>query len=157
MLAGLVYSEDTEKNLFHTSLPAFGTCQQFLVSRLPFSIQITIHWIQFSSVARACPTLCDPMNSSTPGLPVHHQLLESTQTHVHCGLPSMGSHRVRHDWSDLAAAAAARYQYLLPWSNPSSVCILAVPLNNYTQPNFCPPNFMKSLFKMTLILASVHR
>ena len=39
--------------------------------------------IQFSSVAQSCPTLCDPMNRSTPGLPVHHQLPESTQTHVH--------------------------------------------------------------------------
>ena len=38
---------------------------------------------QFSSVAQLRPTLCDPMNRSTPGLPVHHQLLESTQTHVH--------------------------------------------------------------------------
>ena len=38
---------------------------------------------QFSSVAQSCPTLCDPMNRSTPGLPVHHQLSESTQTHVH--------------------------------------------------------------------------
>ena len=38
---------------------------------------------QFSSVALLCPTLCDPMNHSTPGLPVHHQLLESTQTHAH--------------------------------------------------------------------------
>ena len=39
--------------------------------------------VQFSSVAQLCPTLCDPMNHSTPGLPVHHQLLEFTQTHVH--------------------------------------------------------------------------
>ena len=38
---------------------------------------------QFSSVAESCLTLCDPMNRSTPGLPVHHQLLEFTQTHVH--------------------------------------------------------------------------
>ena len=38
---------------------------------------------QFSSVAQLCPTLWDPMNHSTPGLPVHHQLLESTKTHVH--------------------------------------------------------------------------
>ena len=38
---------------------------------------------QFSSVAQSCPTLCDPTNCSTPGLPVHHQLLEFTQTHVH--------------------------------------------------------------------------
>ena len=35
--------------------------------------------VQFSSVAQLCPTLCDPMNHSTPGLPVHHQLPESTQ------------------------------------------------------------------------------
>ena len=39
--------------------------------------------VQFSSVAQSCPTLCDPMNGSTPGLPVHHHLLEFTQTHVH--------------------------------------------------------------------------
>ena len=43
-------------------------------------IQITeYHSVQFSSVAQSCPTLCDPMNRSTPGLPVHHQLLEFTQ------------------------------------------------------------------------------
>ena len=40
-------------------------------------------YFQFSSVAQWYPTLCDPMNSSMPGLPVHHQLLESTQTCVH--------------------------------------------------------------------------
>ena len=39
--------------------------------------------VQFISVAQSCPTLCDPMNHSTPGLPVHHQLPEFTQTHVH--------------------------------------------------------------------------
>ena len=39
--------------------------------------------VQFSSVAQLCPTVCDPMNHSTPGLPVHHQLLKFTQTHVH--------------------------------------------------------------------------
>ena len=38
---------------------------------------------QFTSVAQSCLTLCNPMNCSTPGLPVHHQLLEFTQTHVH--------------------------------------------------------------------------
>ena len=41
----------------------------------------TIH--QIRSVAQSCLTLCDPMNRSTPGLPVHHQLPEFTQTHVH--------------------------------------------------------------------------
>ena len=39
--------------------------------------------VQFSSVAQSCRTLCDPMKCSTPGLPVHHQLSEFTQTHVH--------------------------------------------------------------------------
>ena len=38
---------------------------------------------QFSSVAQSCPTLCNPMNRSTPGLPVHHQLPEFIQTHIH--------------------------------------------------------------------------
>ena len=38
---------------------------------------------QFSSVTQLCPTLCDPMNRSTPGLPVHHKLPEFTQTHIH--------------------------------------------------------------------------
>ena len=42
-----------------------------------------VYSLQFSSVAQSCPTLCDPMNRSTPGLPVHHHLLEFTQTHVH--------------------------------------------------------------------------
>ena len=39
--------------------------------------------VQFSSVSQSCPTLCNPMNHSTPGLPVHHQLPEFTQIHVH--------------------------------------------------------------------------
>ena len=40
--------------------------------------------VQFSSFAQSCPTLCDPMNHSTPGLPVHHHLPEFTQTHLLC-------------------------------------------------------------------------
>ena len=41
------------------------------------------HSVQFSSVTQSCLTLCNPMNCSTPGLPVHHQLPEFTQTHIH--------------------------------------------------------------------------
>ena len=44
---------------------------------------LILYIIQFSSVAQSCLTLCNPMNCSTPGLPVHHQLPEFTQTHVH--------------------------------------------------------------------------
>ena len=47
-----------------------------IIVAIPFSVQ-------FSSFSQSCPTLCDPMNRSTPGLPVHHQLPEFTQTHVH--------------------------------------------------------------------------
>ena len=45
------------------------------------SLKILVITLQFSSVAQSCPTLWDPMNRSTPGLPVHHQLLEFTETH----------------------------------------------------------------------------
>jgi len=50
---------------------------------LSATIEFTFSSVQFSSVAQTCLTLCNPMNCSTPGLPVHHQLLEFTQTHVH--------------------------------------------------------------------------
>ena len=45
--------------------------------------ELTVAQTQFSSVTQSCLTLCDPMNRSMPGLPVHHLLLEFTQTHVH--------------------------------------------------------------------------
>ena len=60
-----------------------------LQPRLPRKDLIQNWWrnqklsVQFSSVTQSCPTLCDPMNRSTPGLPVHHQLPEFTQTQVH--------------------------------------------------------------------------
>ena len=41
-------------------------------------------FVRFGSVTESCPTLCNPMNCSTPGFLVHHQLPEPTQTHVHC-------------------------------------------------------------------------
>ena len=68
-------------------------CMKLIIPSSPFSpfnlaynplvpsselAQVTI-----SSVAQSCPTLCDPMNHSTPGLPVHHKLPEFTQTHAH--------------------------------------------------------------------------
>ena len=56
------------------SLFLSNTCRQYLCL---FSS------VQFSSVAQSCPTLCDAMNRSTPGLPVRHQLPEFTQTHIH--------------------------------------------------------------------------
>ena len=50
---------------------------------LAFSKKLYAYSVQFSSVSQSCPTLCDPVNHSAPGLPVRHQLPKSTQTHVH--------------------------------------------------------------------------
>ena len=49
----------------------------------PSALRCLSYLIQIRSVAQSGPTLCDPMNHSTPGLPVHHQLPEFTQTHLH--------------------------------------------------------------------------
>ena len=53
------------------------------ISKLKWTGMGEFNSVQFSSVAQSCPTLCDPMNRSTPGLPLHHQLPECNHTHVH--------------------------------------------------------------------------
>ena len=60
-------------------LPLWSSLSE-LSETLPPRLQSSV---QFNSVAQLCPTICNPMNLSTPGLPVHHQILEFTQTHVH--------------------------------------------------------------------------
>ena len=62
--------------LFHVII----IIDDFQMRRL--KVIVLVH-VQFSSVAQSCLMLCDPMNHNTPGLPVHHQLLESTQTYIH--------------------------------------------------------------------------
>ena len=72
-----------------STLSPTGFCRRVLLLQRHILIQtvdlgeLLDCWVQFSSVTQSCPTLCDPMNCSTPGLPVHHQLPEFTQTHVH--------------------------------------------------------------------------
>ena len=74
--------------------------------------------VQFSSVAQSCPTLCDPMNRSTPGLPVHHQLLEFTQTHVHrVGDAFQPSHPLSSP--SPPAPNPSQHQGLFQWVNSS--------------------------------------
>ena len=67
----------------HQAPPSMGFSRQEYWSGLPFPSPIMEYSVQFSLVAQSCPTLWDPMNRSSPGLPVHHHLPEFTQTHVH--------------------------------------------------------------------------
>ena len=73
---------------------------------------------QFSSVTQSCPTLCDPMNCSTPGFPVHHQLPESTQTHAHQVGDAI---QPSHPLSSPSPPAPNPYQHqsLFQWVNSS--------------------------------------
>ena len=72
----------------------------------------------FSSVAQSCPTLCDPMNHSMPGLPVHHQLPEFTQTHIHpVGDAIQPSHPLLSP--SPPASNPSQPQSLLQWVNSS--------------------------------------
>ena len=74
--------------------------------------------VQFSSVAQLCPTLCDPMNHSMPGFPVHHQLPEFTQTHVHrVGEPIQPSHPLSSP--SPPAPNPSQHQSLFQWVNSS--------------------------------------
>ena len=94
--------------------------------------------VQFSSVAQSCPTLCDPMNCSTPGLPVHHQLPEFTQTHVRwVGDAIQPSHPVVPFSSCpqfLPASGSFQVSQLFSWSGQSiGVSALASVLPKNTQ------------------------
>ena len=80
--------------------------------------KISLFQIQFSSVAQSYLTLCDPMNRSMPGLPVHHQLPEFTQTHVHrVGDAIQSSHPLSSP--SPPAANPSQHQGLFQWDNSS--------------------------------------
>ena len=67
-----------------TSSITNGSFKSMLTQRKSFfDLLRSFSSVQFGSVAQSCLILCDPMDCSTPGFPVHHQLLELTQTHVH--------------------------------------------------------------------------
>ena len=82
-------------------------------------------YTQFSSVVQSCPTLCNPMNHSTPGLPVHHQLLEFTQTHVHWVKEIPGLISLRMDWLHLLAAQGTLKSLLQHYSSKASILRLS--------------------------------
>ena len=99
----------------HPVIPFCSWLQSFLTSFIRIHNCISYTSDQFSSVAQLCPTLCDPMNYSMLGLPVHHQLLEFTQTHVHqVGDVIQPSHPLL---SPSHAFNLAQHQGLFQWVN----------------------------------------
>ena len=90
----------------------------FYLLYISFSHLLKMHSVQFSSVAQSCPTLCDPMDCSTPSFPVHHQLLEFTQTHVHwVGDAIQPSHPLSSPSSP--ALSLSQHQGLFQWVSSS--------------------------------------
>ena len=85
--------------------------------------------VQFSSVTQSCPTPCDPMNHSTPGLPVHQQLLEYTQTKVHWVDDAIQpSHPLS---SPSPALTLSPHQGLFKWDSSSHQLLASIlPMNN---------------------------
>ena len=99
----------------------------FLTSRLIYTLELNIFpWlyqfslVQFSSVTQSCLSLCDPINCSTPGLPVHHQLPEFTQTHVHWVSDAI---QPSHPLSSPSPPSPnpSQHQSLFQWVNSSHV------------------------------------
>ena len=99
-----------EKFSFHSN-PKEIECQRMSNYH---TVALISHTSKFSSVAQSCPTLCHPMDCSMPGLPVHHQLLEFTQTHVHwVGDAIQSSYPL---WSpSLPALNLSQHRFLLQW------------------------------------------
>ena len=121
------YLNENSLNLTFKAVSFFFLVSMMISQNVPKSHhRVNISWwapfynysVQFSSVAQSCPTLCDPMNSSTPGLSVHHKLLEFTQTHVHqVGDAIQPSHPL---WSPSPPAPnASQHQNLFQWVNSS--------------------------------------
>ena len=81
--SGRTFSKELSSFIELLCQPRYSLRQEMETSAQTLLNNEEILFLQFSSVAQSHPTLCDPVNHSTPGLPVHHQLLEFTQTHVH--------------------------------------------------------------------------
>ena len=97
--------------------PTFSLSSFAFIKRL-FSSSLLSAIDQIRSVAQSCPTLCDPMNHSTPGLPVHHQLPEFTQTHVHRVSDAIQPSHPLSPPSPLAPNPS-QHQSLFQWVNSS--------------------------------------
>ena len=91
IVSTVLYSKSTSLHHYKTyflgnlclHLKVLSAADTHMPYRTESALPLEYRAVQFSSFAQLCPNLCDPMNRSTPGLPVHHQLPEFTQTHIH--------------------------------------------------------------------------
>ena len=96
-------------------------CSLLISMIIPHLVNIWLPW-WLSSVTKSCPTLCNPMDCSTPGFPVHHQLLELAQTHVHWVSDAI---QPSHPLSSPSPPAfnLSQHQGLRVFSNESVLCL----------------------------------
>ena len=127
MASGLITSwqrdgktvETVRNFIFRDSkITADGDCSHEIKRHLLLGRKVMNKLVQFSSVAQSCPIICDPMNCSTPGCPIHCQLQESTQTHVHwVGDAIQPSHALSSP--SPPALNLSQHQGLLKWVSSS--------------------------------------
>jgi len=98
--------------------------------------------IQFSLVAQLCPTLCNPMNRSMPDLPVHHQLPEFTQTHVH----RVGGTSPKHPASCIEPGLATRF--------PHDTLHVSLPFSQIFPPSPSPTESIRPFYTSVSLLLS---
>ena len=111
--------------------------------------------VQFNSVAQSCPTLCDPMNRSMPGLPVQHQLPQSTQTHVHrVGDAIQPSHPLSSP--SPPAPNPSQHQGLFQWVNSSHEVAKVSRLCTCAIPGIYFLTLTKDLVMLLMISADYH-
>ena len=102
------------------------------VWRIYTQMRVSLH--QFSSVTQSCPTFCDPMDYSTPGFPVHHQLVELAQTHIHwVGSAIQPSHPLLSP--SPSASNLSQHQGLFQWHSSSHQVAKVLELFNISPSN----------------------
>ena len=101
-----------------SKITANGDCKHEIKRHLLLGRKAMINLVHFSSVAQLYPTLCNPMDCSTPGFPVHNQLRKLTQTHVHQVSDAI---QPSHPLSSLSPPALnlSQHQGLFQWVSPS--------------------------------------
>ena len=145
----VIFSIKSSKLLLDLLLGAYNV----LLLQIGLFIMRASNSVQFSSVAQSCPALCDPMNHSTPGLPVPHHLPEFTQTHIHRVDDAIQpSHPLSSPF--LPAPNPSQHQSLFQWVNSTWWFLTKQCLSHGIQPS-CSLVFTKRSLKL-MITQNLH-